>query len=572
MRSLIRLSFIVACAGVAGCNSLHIYKKEADTAATAAKADYEAAKIGDRIKAQRAILATLEDREVAAARKMTLAQRNQTLLAFASNSELSPVAATMAPKDKPQAPTTLNGFAATFLAEVDKRLELLDGEPEKRAGDQLLEVTWRKELSRAQQSQAAARNQVAFVHADFNSLPACDAKLAALDGASDERPLVALVKPDLAAKAKLFWPAMALYANKLGEGCASQLKAEEQLSKLKAEPNHMLSNALIEQKRHIDASKATAEAAKQAKIDLTFAADELARTSKALKANNTMESFTCPEVDKSKPVPEPKPGDPAENRLCNALAKLDSLGSVGDKIVSEEKIARIGRVLQALSGVTPAAEDGSVDSALALIAATTRLQHALNQYHGAGKWPALEPLIIEKQLAEAQLASANARVVLDNARLGYHADLVAALRLEIDLLGQARSTLFGGFGTADIIRRKETCGKDNGKRCASYEALLRSTAFENGVPAERQAYRAMALLSESYSTARDRQTTAQIRLALSGYKQALIRSEEGLASWKAVLDTPIDMLRQYHGGGLTPEFITQALQTVGIFGIARGVK
>jgi hypothetical protein len=62
--------------------------------------------------------------------------------------------------------------------------------------------------------------------------------------------------------------------------------------------------------------------------------------------------------------------------------------------------------------------------------------------------------------------------------------------------------------------------------------------------------------------------SARVRLELSGYQQSLILSEEAIASWAAVLDTPIDLLRQYHAGGIKPSDIAPILQALGIFTIA----
>ena len=91
MRTRLALSLIVSCAVMAGCSSLHPYNKESDSAVTGAKADYDAAKLGERLQGQRAMLVKLEEREVAAARRMTVALRDQDLLALLADTELSAV-------------------------------------------------------------------------------------------------------------------------------------------------------------------------------------------------------------------------------------------------------------------------------------------------------------------------------------------------------------------------------------------------------------------------------------------------------------------------------------------------
>jgi len=571
MRAFTMASMAVACLVGTGCGSIHLHNEKSAATAKAAAEDFEASKFGEQLKSQRAILLSLEERDVEAFRKLTLVERDQTLLQLAANKE----------------PATTNaGFAYRMLTVLDARLKVLDGDPVARANDQAKAQEALQKLLVAKRKQANARQFLVFNDTRFGSIPACDEKIAALEKPTADS-LAAVVSEDFRVAAKERFAKVNVWVVQLGEECRKELGLAAEVRGAEADPGGALAGAISayqDQKQSTDGNNAKA---KIARANLTSAAKSLAKATKDSTAAQAMTDITCPAPQDEGPaaqapesvaeVPPPPAAGAAEqndaaaspSQLCSALAELHKRGSVGKKIIAEEKIEKIGFVLQALSGITPLPREGEeVDSSLALIAATTRLGHALRVYRQADEWPPLAPLIIEKQLAEAQLAAANALVALDNRRLAYRAEIVDALRGEINLLGKARTELFGVFGGGDVILAEAPCTRKNARLCSSYEALLRDTRYEHGVPAERPAYRAMAQLSQAYSTARDRQQTAEVRLLLSGYQESLILSEQALASWSAVLVTPIDLLRQYHAGGIKPSDIAPLLQTFGIFTIA----
>lgn len=548
-----------------GCSSLHLYDKSKDEAATAAKADFEASKLGERIKAQRTILLELEERDVAAFRKVTNAKRDNDLISLVIASEEKQPDGTDLPLSVKQ------GFAARFLAYTKTRLDSIQGE--KMDLDVIKEAASKAdaEQTRAAGAQKLPRNDLNFSMKGLGDLPACGVELAKLKDAKDGELLAGMVAEPLAKHARELWPSLRGKVNLLGEECSKELAARRVHETADAAPSSLLGKAIADHRTRLDDSEETAVNAVRAKAALKKAAEELAAASKELGAYEKQRSFTCPETNEDEPTLK----DPPETRLCTVLAQLDKMGGVGREIIAEEKIERISHVLQALSGIESPAGDDKVDKALALIAATTRLGHALQQYQHADQWPALESLIIEKQLAEAQLTASKARVELGQARLRYSAEQVAALRLEVKLLDQAAAQLGNGYGGLDNLHRlveKTGCVGQNVHLCKSYEDLLNTEWKGGGPPPERHAYRAMALLSQSHSTARDRYQTASLRLALSRYQESLILSEEALAMWHAILVTPVDLLRQYHEGGLKPETVAPLLQTIGIFGIAARVK
>ena len=540
------------------CGTVHLHNAERETAAAAAKADYDASKYGEAIKAQRAVLMSLEQSEIAASRKYIHALRDTALIGLVKGSEL--------PKE---IPTPATGFIARFNAKVDARLIVLDGDERRQA--HLDGARADRMLERGRRDEARLRRSLANQHVAMKELPACGPAWKELDRDGADAKLIMLVNKDgFSEYVKEAWgEGLQTEIGLLVKACADIASAETRLSASAPKKGGLLAGVVAERDSERNRGNDLNGKAVNARTELKAASAELAAVSKKLNKLATPRDYTCPAVS---PSAIAKEGEvkAVPIRLCNALSALDRLGPVGKKIIAEEKVERIGAILSAMSGVTPkASNDSDVDSALAFIAAATRIGHALDQYHQAATWPPLEPLIIEKQLANAQLASAAEQVELSAARLTYYNELVEATKQEIVLLGRARSTMTG-YGVPKVAANAP-CAKYDPLHCESLEALLASTRRINGTPEERVAYRAMALLSESY-VARDRQRTAQVRLNASGYQEALILAEEALASWKAILDTPIEQLRTYHAGGLKPAELAPLLQALGVLGIANGVN
>lgn len=581
MRAITALSLMASLVTLTGCSGLHLYNEKADAIAKGAVADLGAAKIGERLKAQRAVLEALEERDVEAFRKLTLAQRDQEILALIARYEAK------SHDGVPVVRTTQQGFAARALEKINDRLTYLDGTPETRAGSQLSKFEYDTKLSLAQQEQKVAREQLKSFPG-LESLPPCGEAVIKLKGDSTGDVIKTFVNPELKPMLKVIWKQIQPPANSLGRACEVELALKQQYPNIDPEAKYALSNAVNELESQQKESDNSSKIAAEAKNAMNKAAAELGNVTKDVKVAESMKDFTCPkkngpspeaaaaaEIDTAAmaPATNTEKETKAQSNLCKSIAQLDSMGSLGKKILSEQKIEKIGHILQALSGVTPDTDEGeNVEKSLALVAATTRLHHSLRLYQQVKKLPALEPLIIEKQLAEAQLASANALVKLDQKRLAYRKEIVSAIRQEIYVLGIARSNLLEPvYGGKLLLETNVKCSASTSVTCASYEEMLRSNVPKTGEPLERPGYRAMALYAESYA-ARDRQMSAQIRLELASYQQSLILSEEAIASWSAVFDTPVDILRQYHAGGIKPADIAAFIQAAGIWTVAARVQ
>lgn len=558
-----------------GCGSLHLYKKDADVAATSAKEDYDASKVADAIKAERAMLDALEAREIEAFRKVTLAQRNLELLSLVNESGTS------------RARTTDNGLVARFNRTADKRLIDLAGN-----GNDPLELSKRldnstRSLRDAELQERMARSQLVLLNTKFAAMPACNTAVAALKENATVAGSVALTQD-----ASFETPNMPVDSiTTLGKACAVLLEARSEMDKALAQAKAgQLGRAIDDADKQTDMLKDAQQKAKAAGAALRKAAEELATAQKAVKNATAEVDISC---DLSKAAPaagtvakpaaaaasapdaarQPK-ADGDKNPVCDALAKLNELGDFGIKVISEERLAKINTVLQALSGFTPSTDEAPLEPSLALLSASSRFAQALQQYQQAGTLPALEPLLIEKQLAAAQLAYAQAGQQLSQARVSYAQEYAAATILEVDLLLRGKAEL-GSLGSPPATG--SACTAKTAVFCASMRQLLEDKAMAQtangaGESASRRAYRAMAFLSESYSVARDRQQTAELQLIDADYRDAMLRSEASVAGWNALISVPIEQLKAYHAGGVTPQELAQLLQALGIIGVAVRVK
>lgn len=545
-----------------GCGSLHLYSKEADVAATSAKTDYDASKVTEAIQAEGAMLDGLDAKEIEAFRKVTLAERNLELLSLVSESGTSVKR------------TTANGLVPRFRRLADARLFALTG-PSTDPLAFLKELDDRERTLRdAESAEIRARSQLIAFHAKFASLPACNQDVAGLK-ASPTADAAALLTKDADFQPKnipvsVTW---GIAIGNLGSACQALLDARRDMaaSLKKADAGQVGLAMSAESDEEARLGRKQADAKAQG-VALRSAAKALAEARKAAQNASQGIDFTC---DASRTATSSTTGandvEKAKNALCDALAKLTNLGDFGARIISQERLARINTVLAALSGIEPAAGDPPLEPSLALLGAGARFAQALKQYQAAGTLPALEPLLIEKQLAAAQLAYAQAGVALSQARVRHAQAYRDATFLEVDLLVKAKAELgaLGAFPAADT-----DCTKVEAVFCASMNQLLTDKTFSGGPgeSASRRAYRAMALLSESYSVARDRQLTAELSLIDADYRDSMLRSNASIAAWNALVSVPVDQLKAYHADGWTPQEMAQLLQAFGVVGVAARIK
>lgn len=560
-----------------GCGSLHLYNKEADVAATSAKEDYDASKITETLKAERTMLDALDAKEIEAFRKVTKAERNLELLSLVNESGRS------------KKRTTDNGLAARFNRLVDGRLaELLGRNVDALALLKSLD-TAKRNLRDAELKEEKARNQLIAVHAKFASLPACNKDVAALKGDPNAVEAAAALIKDESFKPKQI-PASSAWqipVDNLGTSCTELRRAQDAMANtsLQKVTSGQLGRAITEAKTQKALLEDRQGKAKAAGAELKKAAADLVAAQKTVKNAGAEADLACTPPkpatsDATTGAPAAaaasgKQSDPDEKKqLCDVLDKLTQLGDYGVKVLSEERISRINTILEAMSGIEPSGGEPPLEPSLALLSSSSRFAQALRQYQQAGTLPALEPLLLEKQLASAQLAYAQAGEELAKARVGYAQEFADASLLEADLLLKAKSEI-AALGPAPAAGT--ACANAAAVFCASMRQLLEDkklaqTAGGAGESASRRAYRAMALLSESYSVARDRQQTAELKLIDADYRESLLRSEASLAAWNALISVPIDQLKAYHAGGVTPQDSAQLLQALGLIGIAVRIK
>lgn len=561
-----------------GCGSLHLYDGAADKAATSAKTDYDASKITDSIKLSRAVLDALDAKEIEAFRSLNLAERNATLLSLLSESGTA------------VARTVDNGFVARFNKQVDDRLLLLTGEaPDHNVTYDLAKA--KTEVVRATEAERLERARLIGFDSAFALLPVCNEEVGKLKNSTDLSMVQALLKkPDLKPKQVVLIPGWTASIKSVGDKCTGLLQARMAEMKQKQGLGGQLGQAVLSTKTESDALATRQKASRDAASQLKTATKAVAEAQKAVKDAMAMHDLTCDlsnpaAPDAAEPTPNAEEGKKAADRaakkseLCSVLAKLKGLEDFGVKAVSEERLAQINAILAAVSGEAPPADKAKLEPGLVLISTTSRFAQAWTQYQQAGKLPALEPLLIDKELTTAQLAYAQAGVQLAESRVQYVQAYEDATLLEVRLLTNAKAEI-GALGA--VPAPGTPCDpKTPTVFCASVSDLLddkklAKAAGNGGETANRRVYRALAHLSESYSVARDRQLEAELRLIDTEYRVAQSRSEASLASWDALLSAPVDQLKAYHAGGIKPaelaSLTAQVVQSLAVVGIAVRIK
>jgi hypothetical protein len=265
---------------------------------------------------------------------------------------------------------------------------------------------------------------------------------------------------------------------------------------------------------------------------------------------------------KGKTAPEP-------NEICAALGNLKKLGDLGVKVISEEQIARINQILVALSGSATAKDETELPHALAFLSTSVRFGRAIGEYRSASTLPALEPLLIERQLATSKLAYATQGYELQKLR-------VRLAREKFDSLYSEFSDLLTAKAHLGAIRTpSQGCTpKSDEAYCTSASLLMEEKRLQASTQGEnpgRVAFRALASFAESLSVGRARYEAADLQLILTDYRDALNRSDAALASWDALIVTPLAQVHAYRKSGITGDEIAKFLQAFSLVAIAAGI-
>ncbi len=563
MRNFILITTFLATFALAGCGGMRLYDKQADQLATSIRADYDAGKIMEVIAAERSNVEALEKKEIDAFVKTTLVERDLVLLGLTSDG------------DEP--------FIKLFNEATEKRLLTLSKPKSATATiadirNNLLKLReMRRNLNDAIEDEARIREQLDRIDSRFNKLPACTeanrARLAlppVLDPKSPYAPSIdslrseAVISLSSALGSSTFAPSnevLDVYRQYI-DRCRSALDSTRATQPLMVSMGGLVQST-YEKLNDVTAQLKTDKAAAAiAKTDLKKAIDDEASRLKTA-SDATKEAATDLTCAGKKPE--------EQNDLCKALDKLSKLGDLGKKVVSEEKVDRINTLLSALSGQYDPGKNEEVEKSLAFVSAATRLNDALKEYQVTKNLPALEPLIIEKQIATAQLAQAKQVTDLQVARVGYRREMHEAVLEEAYIL-------FKGRGQVANLTPTTPCGSVTASvGCGSVGMLLIGTGLKDDraskrEPPARSVYRGLGALSESYSVARVRYITAEMRLVLLPYRESLIQSEASLAAWNSLIDTPLKQIKTWHADGLKPDEIAQFLQAFGLLGIADRIK
>lgn len=606
-----RAAKLTICAGAAvaliGCGGLRLYDKSSDQVATTAKADFESAKVQDALKTEQATFDALERRQVEAFIKSVSVERDLALLSVMSSGSSSFVSRL---KDitGQRISQIVDGAASPTDAQLDKAGSLLRSIREKRRG-----------VSGNSAEEATLRAQLTRLSDQFAKLPTCSpASKSLYEGGAK----VVMRQAEQNKDFKAPTPLPNTYQSYV-EACKTLLDSQDYLKeeeqKITGGQLKLSAIYLKSAKDRLDADQASATTAKAA---LKEASSKFVSLSSTIQSSEESKVFTC---EAAKTTENTKPGAYVDataaavkspsGQFCDALARLESLGDVGKKIISEERLAKIEVLLAAASGKLEPSADAEVTSSLLLLDTSVRFGNSLNTYRKQRKLPALEPLIIEKQMATAKLDLATKGIELRRLHVQYQQDMYDALLLEATILFRARAQADsikvspGGCAGSSAQRVKSTAGaaagaaasgqkastrssgrSTNDAACATLGEILATPKMQAQIsswqkegkagsaveeveePALRSAYRALAYLAESYSVAKTRYRSAEMRSILLAYRESALRSESALAAWSGLVTTPIDQVKTYHSTGLKPDEIAQFLQAFGLLGIAHGVR
>jgi hypothetical protein len=546
-----KISLFALMCILSGC--VHFYDKSADKLATEAKAGYEDSKIVEALKTEQANFDALEKKEVEAFLKIVAVRRDLKLLSLLSDSE--------------------NTFVDRFNTTIGLRLSEISASPNVNDKWKAIRAA-RENLSDRKHGEEIERRNLITFNLAIAKLPKCEAKNEAL---FKDATLEAL---DKAINDEAFKPVKLPIADSLRqqyglyvESCHKLLGAETDTETAENNFNEgELKSAKEDADKRAKDKSDNETAVMAAKVALKQATEAVAGAQKSKDNAAKMPDLTCKnEADKTDILPSAdkpveKPSAPP-NAICEALANLKKLGDFGVKVISEEQISKINLTLAALSGASTKEDKEALPSSLALLSTSVRFAGALDQYRTANTLPALEPLLIERQLATSRLAYATQGYELQKLRVALAREKFDALLLELDLLLQAHANLGG------INKPEGDCSKKSDEPyCASISLLMSDKRFQaplvTGEPPRRIAFRALALFSESFSVARARYESADLKLIVSDYRDSLNRSEAALASWDALIATPLAQLQAYYASGVKPEEIAQFLQAFGVVGIA----
>ena len=559
MHKLISKMPLLATAWIlAGCSSLHLYDKTSDQLASNAKTSYEDSKVVDGLNTVRFNLEALEKKEKDAFLKVNTVRRDIELLAILNDSN------------------SKRPFVARFREAIDHRIDeilprprdkndsaALDLDEVKNAQEHLKNMTNKEELYKKQLTEMGPYPKVLV----RQKLPKCEIKNESLFKEVSIEALGKAINVSInpsEAVANSLLNAYRGYVN----ACRDLLSADQRLI---AAEKKAYTGTLVEASSDV-ATRAknladSEDKRTNAKVALTNAIKNVANAQKSQEETAKIPSLIC---NVEKDGTETNPKNVAEpNDICTALANLKKLGDVGVKVISEEQITRINQVLIALSESSTSEDKTELPPALAFLSTSRRFAGAIDQYRSAKKLPALEPLLIERQLATSRLAYATQGYELQKRRLTLSFEKRDALLSELDDLFTAKAHL------ASIKTPTQGCKpKSDDAYCASASFLMEEKRLQ--VPTEgenpgRAAFRALVSFAESLSVGRARYESADLQLILSEYRDALNRSDAALASWDALIVTPLAQVAAYRKSGITGDEIAKFLQAFSLVAIAAGI-
>ena len=213
--------------------------------------------------------------------------------------------------------------------------------------------------------------------------------------------------------------------------------------------------------------------------------------------------------------------------------------------------------------------DPSLRKAAVVAATVGKLIEVLPGLQARANAPDVSALLIQRDLAKAELDHVEAKVALALRTVTLADALLAAMYREMDQLWKSREELCLALttGTSDACRTT-VAGKvlkgDSGAvhflagSNGNYELLAYLTDRSKG-EARKRLFNAVAALAATGPEARSAQMAARLRLLALGYESVLLENEKALRKWNALIATPLKQLTTYHAGGITKQQLTSLI-------------
>ena len=287
-----------------------------------------------------------------------------------------------------------------------------------------------------------------------------------------------------------------------------------------------------------------------------------------------------------------KDGTEAKDELEEILKDLQSAvknlnkvsGFAGIEIASEQQVKAIdGAIETILTGSVP---DGNLEDKpafrkfVAIAGSVNSLRKRFTELTKAQATTALAPLMVQRDISQAKLKWARARVAIQQKRIDIRINRLLAIagaeqgnRSVLTLYQFAfrqLNSFAGGSDIYDVIFDNGDAGEWN--KPGSMKSFLEE--IDKGNISETQAnylIRGIVALAIAYKLEQSSLEATSVQLKFLKSHEALAKSEMALVMWDAIIRGPLTLISAYHQTGIKPKELAQLITiAAGFAGIGLG--